>query len=51
MNVLFGVDFISMSLVVLTNLFIYLCILSLRASDIYGKYMLYEIIILLFFIQ
>ena len=51
MNVLFGVDFISMSLIVLTNLFIYLCVLSLRASDIYGKYALYEIILLLFFIQ
>ena len=50
-NVLFGVDFISMSLIVLTNLFIYLCILSLRSTDIYGKYSLYEILILLFFIQ
>ena len=51
MNVLFGVDFISMSLIVLTNLFIYLCILSLRSSDIYGKYTLYEILVLLLFIQ
>ena len=47
----FGVDFISMSLNILTNLFIYLCILSLRESDIYGKYRIHEIIILLFFIQ
>ena len=51
MNILFGVDFISMSLIVLTNLFIYLCVLSLRSSDIYGKYTLYEILILLLFIQ
>lgn len=51
MNVLFGVDFISMSLIVLTNLFIYLCVLSLRNADIYGKYTLYEILILLLFIQ
>ena len=50
-NALFGVDFISMSLIVLTNLFIYLCILSLRPSDLYGKYNLYEILLLLFFIQ
>ena len=50
-NVLFGVDFISMSLIVLTNLFIYLCVLSLRSSDIYGKYTLYEILVLLLFIQ
>lgn len=50
-NVLFGIDFISMSLIVLTNLFIYLCILSLRNADIYGKYNLTEILILLFFIQ
>ena len=50
-NVLFGVDFISMSLNVLTNLFIFLCILSLRQADIYGKYSFYEIITLLFFIQ
>jgi NADH:ubiquinone oxidoreductase subunit 4 (subunit M) len=51
MNVLFGVDFISMSLIVLTNLFIYLCVLSLREADIYGKYKFNEILILLYFIQ
>lgn len=47
----FGVDFISMSLIILTNLFIFLCILSLRPSDLYGKYTLYNILLLLFFIQ
>jgi len=50
-KILFGVDFISMSLIILTNIFIYLCILSLRNSDIYGKYTFNEILLLLYFIQ
>ena len=51
MGIVFGVDFISMSLIILTNLFIFLCILSIRNSDIYGKYTFKEILLLLFFIQ
>lgn len=47
----FGVDYISMSLIVLTNLFIYLCILSLRFVEIRGKYIPSEFINKLFFIQ
>jgi len=40
-----------MSLIVLTNLFIYLCILSLRFVEIRGKYTPSEFINKLFFIQ
>lgn len=47
----FGIDFISMSLIVLTNLFIYLCILSIRIVEIRGKFFLHELINKLFFIQ
>lgn len=47
----FGVDYISMSLLILTNLFIFLCILSLRFIEIKGKFYLGEILNKLFFIQ
>lgn len=47
----FGVDFISLSLIILTNLFIYLCILSIRFQEIRGKFQPIELINKLFFIQ
>lgn len=47
----FGIDFISLSLIILTNLFIYLCILSLNVLEIKTKYSLTEILNKLFFIQ
>ncbi len=47
----FGVDYISMSLIILTNLFIYLCILSIRFVEIRGKFFRSELINKLFFIQ
>jgi len=47
----FGVDFISLSLIILTNLFIYLCILSIRFVEIKGKILLPTYIIQLFFTQ
>jgi len=47
----FGVDFISLSLIILTNLFIYLCILSIRFQEIRGKFEPVELINKLFFIQ
>ena len=47
----FGVDYISMSLIILTNLFIYLCIFSLRSVEIRGKYSISELCNKLFFIH
>lgn len=47
----FGVDYISMSLIILTNLFIYLCILSIRFVEIRGKFQISELCNKLFFIQ
>ncbi len=47
----FGVDYISMSLIILTNLFIYLCILSIRFVEIRGKFYTSELLNKLFFIQ
>ena len=47
----FGVDYISMSLMVLTNLFIYLCIFAIRSPEIRGKFLISELINKLFFIQ
>lgn len=47
----FGVDYISMSLIILTNLFIYLCILSIRFVELRGKFSVSELINKLFFIQ
>lgn len=48
---LFGVDFISVSLIILTNLFIFLCILSIQFLEIRGKFTLPELLTKLFFIQ
>jgi proton-translocating NADH-quinone oxidoreductase chain M len=48
---LFGVDFISVSLIILTNLFIFLCILSIQFLEIRGKFLLPELLTKLFFIQ
>jgi len=48
---IFGVDYISLSLIILTNLFIYLCILSIRTEEIRGKFEASELINKLFFIQ
>lgn len=48
---IFGVDYISLSLIILTNLFIYLCILSIRTEEIRGKFEISELINKLFFIQ
>jgi len=47
----FGIDFISLSLIILTNLFIYLCILSIRFIEIKGKILLPTHIVQLFFTQ
>jgi len=47
----FALDSISLSLIVLTNLFIYLCILSIRFQEIRGKFELTELLNKLFFIQ
>jgi len=47
----FGIDFISMSLMILTNLFIYLCIFAIRFAEIRGKFLISELIHKLFFIQ
>jgi len=40
-----------MSLIILTNLFIFLCILSINFIEIYGKFSLTTLILQLFFIQ
>jgi len=48
---LFGIDFISVSLIILTNLFIFLCILSIQFLEIRGKFTLPELLTKLFFIQ
>jgi proton-translocating NADH-quinone oxidoreductase chain M len=50
-KIYFGIDFISISLIILTNLFTYLCILSLNITEIKKKYTLTEILNKLFFIQ
>jgi len=47
----FGVDIISISLMILTNLFIYLCILSIRYIELKKKFSSYNLITKLFFIQ
>lgn len=47
----FGLDFISLSLILLTNLIIYLCILSIRFLEIHSKYTLTELLTKLFFIN
>ena len=47
----FGIDYISLSLIILTNLFIYLCILSVRHVEIFKKITLSEFLSKLFFIQ
>jgi proton-translocating NADH-quinone oxidoreductase chain M len=48
---IFGFDYISLSLIILTNLFIFLCILSIQFIEIRGKYTPTELITKLFFIQ
>ena len=50
-KIYFGIDFISISLIILTNLFTYLCMLSLNITEIKKKYTLTEILNKLFFIQ
>jgi len=51
LNIRFGIDFISLSLIILTNLFIFLCILNLRIGELYGKFDMVEILFLLYFLQ
>ncbi len=50
-KIYFGIDYIASTLIVLTNLFIYLCILSIRFIEIKGKFTTSELINNLFFIQ
>lgn len=47
----FGVDFLSLSLIILTNLFIFLCILSIQFLEIKNKFSITELLTKLFFIQ
>jgi NADH-quinone oxidoreductase subunit M len=46
-----GIDFIALTLILLTNLFSFLCILSVRPYQLYGKYNYSETIAFVFFIQ
>ena len=47
----FGIDFLSLSLIILTNLFIFLCILSIQFLEIKNKFSITELLTKLFFIQ
>lgn len=47
----FGIDFISLSLIILTNLFIFLCILSIQFLELRTKFSVAELLTRLFFIQ